>query len=144
VVEAAMTLIEGKRARILLVEDEPLICDLAAEALAEQGFAVAAMGTANEALQYLASDSPVDVLFTDVNLAGGMDGDALARLARELRPDLPVVYTSGRRSKIESMDPVEGSMFLAKPYDPYKVGPLFDYLIGADKISHPQVAGARA
>jgi CheY-like chemotaxis protein len=129
------------RANVLLVEDEPLICDLAAEALAEQGFEVAAVGTANEALQYLSSGGAVDLLFTDVNLPGGMDGDVLARRVRELRPDLPIVYTSGRRSKIETMEPVEGSMFLPKPYDPYKVGPLFDYLMGANKISHPQVAG---
>jgi CheY-like chemotaxis protein len=139
-----MATADERRASILLVEDEPLICDLAAEALEEQGFTVAAVGTASEALQYLTSGLPVDLLFTDVNLAGGMDGDALARLARVLRPNLPVLYTSGRRSRIESMEPVEGSMFLPKPYDPFKVGPLVNYLMGADKIVHPQVAGARA
>ena len=84
-----------KRASVLLVEDEPLICDLAAEVLAEQGFEVRAVSTAMEALRHLMSESQIDILFTDVNLPG-MDGEALAQHARRLRPDLPVMYTSGR------------------------------------------------
>jgi CheY-like chemotaxis protein len=126
-----------KRAIVLLVEDEPMICDVAAEALVEQGFEVQVALTASDALQRLCSDFPIDVLFTDVNLAGGMDGATLARRARELRPDLPIMYTSGRRSRIEQLDPVEGSMFVPKPYDPYGVGRLLEYLMAAKKIPAP-------
>jgi CheY-like chemotaxis protein len=117
------------RARVLLVEDEPLISELVCEAFEEQGFEVQAVDNAGDALQRLASGPPVDVLFTDVNLPGGMDGAALARRARELRPDLPVLYTSGRRAVIEQMNPVEGSMFVPKPYDPFSIGRLLDYLV---------------
>jgi CheY-like chemotaxis protein len=124
-----------KRANVLLVEDEPMICDLAAEALEEQGFVVRAVSTANEALRYLLAGSPVDILFTDVNLPGGMDGATLAQRARELRPNLPVMYTSGRRSTIEGLDPVEGSMFVAKPYNPFDIGALLEYLVAARNIS---------
>lgn len=133
-----------KRASVLLVEDEPMICDIAAEALVEQGFEVRAVSTALEALGYLMSGSPIDVLFTDVNLPGGMDGEALAQRARELRPDLPVMYTSGRRSTIESLDPVEGSMFVAKPYNPFDIGPLLEYLVAAKNISGPCKTPGRA
>ena len=94
-----------KRTRVLLVEDEPQICDIATEALEEQGFEVEAVSNAGEALRRLTSGLPVDILFTDVNLHGGMDGAALARLARELRPGLPVIYTSGGQAVIESIDP---------------------------------------
>jgi CheY-like chemotaxis protein len=124
-----------KRASVLLVEDEPMICDFAAEALTEQGFEVRAVSTANEALRYLASGSTVDVLFTDVNLPGGMDGAELAQRARALLPNLPVMYTSGRRSTIEDLDPVEGSMFVAKPYNPFDIGPLLEYLVAAKNIA---------
>jgi CheY-like chemotaxis protein len=124
--------------RVLLVEDEPLICDCAAESLTEQGFAVKAVLNAVDALGYLASDRPVDVLFTDVNLPGGMDGAMLARRARELRPNLAVMYTSGRRSEIERLDPVVGSMFLPKPYDLNSVGRLLGYLIAAAKAPERQ------
>ena len=89
-------------ARVLVVEDEPLISDIVTEALAEQGFAVQAVDNARDALAWLRSGSPVDILFTDINLKGTMDGGALAQCARELRPDLPVVYTSGTPLGIRS------------------------------------------
>jgi DNA-binding LytR/AlgR family response regulator len=57
------------------------------------------------------------VLFTDINLPGGVDGAALAELARQLRPDLPVVYASGSVSKIEHFKAVPGASFVPKPYD---------------------------
>ena len=119
---------------VLLVEDEALICDVVVAALTEQGFKVEAVANARQALGYLQSGSPVDILFTDVNLPGDMDGEALALRARELRPGLPVMYTSGRRSVIERLDPVEGSMFLPKPYNPYEVGRLLDYLVAAKSL----------
>jgi CheY-like chemotaxis protein len=123
-----------KRASVLLVEDEPMISDLAIEALQDQGFEVAAVSNAGDALRRLISGAPVDVLFTDINLPGGMDGGTLARRARELRPNLPVIYTSGRRAVIEQLDPVEGSMFVPKPYDPFRIARLFDYLVAAHTL----------
>jgi CheY-like chemotaxis protein len=125
----------AKHASVLVVEDEHLISEVVIEALSEQGFEVRAVDNASDALQCLKSGTSIDVLFTDVNLAGGMDGAALARLARLLRPDLPIVYTSGRQSRIERMEPVEGSMFVAKPYDPFSIGPLCDYMMMAKNIT---------
>jgi CheY-like chemotaxis protein len=122
-----------KRASVLLVEDEPMVSEIAAEALQEQGFEVEAVSTASEALLRLRMGSPVDILFTDVHLPGGMDGATLARRARELRPDLPVIYTSGRQSLIGQVDPVDGAMFIAKPYDPYNVGRMLEYLVVAKR-----------
>lgn len=131
----------GKRTSVLLVEDEQLICDIASEALEEQGFAVEAVATAQEALSCLNAGTPIDVLFTDLNLPGDMDGAALARQVRQMRPDLPVIYTSGRQSKIEHMKPVEGSMFVPKPYNPFDLGRLVDYLMAAQKIPRgPELA----
>jgi CheY-like chemotaxis protein len=126
---------DKKRARVLLVEDEPMICEIAAEALAEQGFEVEAVENAGDALRRLMSSAPVDILFTDLNLPGGMDGGALAQRARELHPDLPVIYTSGRRAHMDELDPVEGSMFVAKPYDPFSLGQLLDYLVAVHRAS---------
>jgi CheY-like chemotaxis protein len=123
-----------KRTSVLLVEDEALICDVVAEALVEQGFEVRAVSNAGDALRQLLSGSPVDILFTDVNLPGDMDGAELAQRARKLRSDLPVMYTSGRRATIRELDPVLGSMFLPKPYNPYDVGRLLDYLVGAKPL----------
>src|SRR6266508_1937755 len=79
---------------VLLVEDEPLLGELLTEALTDRGFEVHAAGDAGGALRHLLSGADVDILFTDIDLGGGMDGAALARLAREMRPKLPIVYTS--------------------------------------------------
>ncbi len=118
-----------KCARVLVVEDEPLVSDIVTEALAEQGFAVQAVDNARDALDCLSSDLPVDILFTDVNLKGPMDGGSLAQRARELRPDLPVVYTSGRVAAFACLQRVAGSMFVPKPYDPFNVGSLLQRMV---------------
>ncbi len=107
--------------RVLLVEDEFLISEWVAESLSEQGFAVHVASNAIEALRYLATE-PVDVLFTDINLPGGMDGAALARRARALLPDLPVVYASARANLLDPTLRVPGSIFVPKPYAPALVG----------------------
>ena len=107
--------------RVLLVEDEFLISEWVAELLSEQGFAVHTASNAVEALRYLAAE-PVDVLFTDINLSGGMDGAALARRARALLPDLPVVYASARANLLDPTLRVPGSIFVPKPYVPALVG----------------------
>jgi CheY-like chemotaxis protein len=109
------------RSRVLLVEDEFLLCDMISEALAEHGFEVYAAANAKDALRHLTCGSPCDILLTDINLAGSIDGAALARIARELRPGLPVVYASGSYSRVEQLDAVSGSIFVPKPYDPEKL-----------------------
>jgi DNA-binding response OmpR family regulator len=101
--------------KVLLVEDEPMLSELLTEALTDKGFAVHAAPDAHNALQHLLSGAAVDILFTDIDLGDGMDGAQLARIARELRPKLPIIYASGRRSMCEFRT-VSGSTFLPKPY----------------------------
>jgi DNA-binding response OmpR family regulator len=108
---------------VLLVEDEILVSEWVVEALLEQGFDVQAVTNAADALEHLASD-PVDVLFTDINLPGSMDGAALARRARELRPQLPVFYASARATMLAPNARVPGAVIVPKPYEPALVGRL--------------------
>ena len=112
---------EAKPIRVLLVEDEFLISEWVADSLCQQGFAVRTAANAKDALRHLTS-APVDVLFTDINLPGGMEGTTLARRARELVPDLPVLYASGAAVMLDFTARVPGSVFIAKPYDPVTVG----------------------
>jgi CheY-like chemotaxis protein len=111
----------GQPIRVLLVEDEFLISEMVAESLSGQGFSVRAVANGLDALKHLAS-APVDILFTDISLPGGMDGTTLARKARELLPDLPVVYASGGLRMFDLPSRVPHSIFVAKPYDPDVVG----------------------
>ena len=119
------------RSKVLLVEDEFLICDMIAEALVEHGFDVHAFANARDALEHLLRGSPCDVLLTDINLPGGMDGTVLAERARELRPGLPVVYTSGSASRIEQFRAVLNARFVAKPYDPEKLCTMLTRMVAA-------------
>ena len=86
------------------MEDEFLLCDMLTEVLAEHGFEVHAVANAKDALRHLPAGSPCDILLTDIDLPGSMDGAALARLARGIRPDLPVVYASGSYSRLEELE----------------------------------------
>ena len=112
---------EAQLIRVLLVEDEFLISEMVAETLSRQGFSVRTVTNGADALQYLTS-APVDVLFTDINLPGGMDGMALARRARDLLPELPVVYASGGVNMFDFAWGVPRSISVAKPYDPDVIG----------------------
>src|SRR5260221_4005320 len=109
---------DGAPISVLVVEDEVLISNLVADALSASGFVVHEVTTADEALRYIDSGADIDVLFTDVNLPGDMDGAELATRARELRPEMPIVYASGRFKLSDIAPLVSRSLFMAKPYDP--------------------------
>jgi DNA-binding response OmpR family regulator len=114
---------EPKQIHVLLVEDELLISEWVAQSLSEQGFAVQTAANAADALDHLAADE-VDVLLTDINLPGDMDGAMLARRARELRPSIPVVYASSRATMLSPDARVPGAIILPKPYEPALLGRL--------------------
>jgi CheY-like chemotaxis protein len=114
---------ETEPIHVLFVEDEFLISEWVAQSLSEQGFDVQTVSNAADALVCLAS-APVDVLFTDINLPGDMDGAALAWRVREIRPHLPVVYASARATLLDQDARVPGSVVVPKPYEPAFVGRL--------------------
>ncbi len=114
---------------VLLVEDEAIISEWVKDTLVDDGFTVHAVATAREALHFLKSDSEVDVLFTDINLPGDMDGSQLARVARDLRPDLTVVYASGRVRQVDPKMRVPGSTFVPKPYMPSQICSLLQRIV---------------
>lgn len=102
------------RPSVLVVEDELILGAAAAEALEDAGYAVLTAASAEEA-EVILSQHIVDVLFTDIDL-GGRNGFELAIRAREMQPNLPVVFASGRsRRCLEDRMP-SGATFLAKPY----------------------------
>ena len=111
---------DGRARRILVVEDEALVCVETADTLEHQGFEVHMALSAEDALRRLRGGLSIDILFTDINLAGPMSGETLALLARELMPNVTVVYTSGTVAAIAQGVP--GSTFVPKPYNPDRVG----------------------
>ncbi|WP_137177919.1 response regulator [Roseomonas sp. AR75] len=100
---------------LLLVEDDALVRGTLAEALADAGFEVLEAADAETALHLVAERGDLAALLTDINLPGA-DGFVLARAARRLRPDLPVVYASGRVREADPRRALPGATFLAKPF----------------------------
>ena len=102
---------------ILLVEDEPLVLLVAQDALEAGGFAVIPVQLASEAVNMLDNKSAeLSGLVTDVRLPGGTDGWEIARHARKLRTDLPVVYTTGDSAIDWPVQGVPHSVVVQKPY----------------------------
>jgi CheY-like chemotaxis protein len=102
---------------VLLVEDEPLILLVAQDALEAGGYSVLAVQIASEALALLDDQfANLAGLVTDVRLPGGADAWEIARHARELRPDLPVVYTTGDSAGDWPAQGVPKSVVVQKPY----------------------------
>jgi DNA-binding response OmpR family regulator len=116
------------RPKVLLVEDEVLVSELVADVLDEQGFEVHTLERGDDALRYLEDGGEADILFTDINILGDIDGAELAVRARALRPELPIVYASGRMTANDLKGLVPRSIFLPKPYDPSEVCTLFGRL----------------
>lgn len=104
---------------LLYVEDEILIQMAFQSVLEEAGFEVFAFSNGNQALAYLATEHPLfDGLITDVNLGNGPDGWDVARSARTLAVDLPVIYVSAASGHDWRSRGVSNSLMLAKPCPP--------------------------
>lgn len=110
------------RTHVLLVEDEALVRELAADALTDEGFEVLEAVNGRDALALVDAGVLVDVLFTDVNMPGEPDGLALADAVCARRPATRVIVASGRPLPRFGL-PCEGR-FLPKPYELMKLGTL--------------------
>jgi two-component system, response regulator PdtaR len=102
-------------ARILVVEDEPLIRFAMAEALRELGVSVVEAASADEAWQYLTAGGSVDLVFTDHRMPGSMTGGQLATRIRRQYPSLVVIVTSAYFDDRGWSEPV-----VPKPYNPFE------------------------
>jgi signal transduction histidine kinase len=108
--------IEGGAEKVLLVEDDPTVLALTLDVLTGLGYEVTTATNANEGLEIIQSGAEIDLLFTDVVMPGGVSGVSLARTARELRPNLRVLLTSGFVGEGQVMEGREFPL-LDKPYE---------------------------
>jgi CheY-like chemotaxis protein len=117
---AALTISDSQERvpAILVVEDEVLIRFAIADYLRECGYRVLEASHAAEAIEIIQGNIQLDLVFSDVQMPGEMDGFALARWIRANRPKLPVTLTSGDTQKsAKAKDLCENEPFFAKPYD---------------------------
>ena len=88
-------LVKGSGEIILVVEDQDAVRDVAVGLIEELGYTVLKAASGPEAMEIVSSICRIDLLFTDIVMPGGMDGPTLAIEARKLRPELPVIFTTG-------------------------------------------------
>ncbi|MGC4026587.1 MAG: response regulator [Mesorhizobium sp.] len=106
---------KGVKGTVLVVEDEPLLLMNIADELIEGGFEVVELPNADHALKQLGSNSAIDVLFTDVDMPGMLDGLALSSIVHERWPHVKIIVTSGKLSAEKAVLPL-GAIFIPKPY----------------------------
>ena len=103
---------------ILVVEDEVLVRLVIAEYLRECGYRVHEAASAEEAILILqAPEVSIDIVFSDVEMKGGMDGFGLARWIRANMPQTEVILTSGAERSADIAGTLcEAGPLLRKPY----------------------------
>jgi DNA-binding NtrC family response regulator len=113
---------------VLVVDDEEQVRVLAESILQELGYQTLSAATIDQALALIRAEPSITLLFTDINLADDVEGGLvhpgleLSQQALKLRPDLRVLYTTGA-AVTDGMKAlfVQGSDFLAKPYDMHQL-----------------------
>jgi CheY-like chemotaxis protein len=105
---------------ILVVEDDQLVQSVVEDCLGDGGFEAVIASSGEAAVELLdAADGKYRALVTDINFASGkIDGWDVARHAREIDPNFPVVYMSGRDADDWASKGVPNSIMLAKPFAP--------------------------
>ncbi|MET1023220.1 MAG: response regulator [Pseudoxanthomonas sp.] len=103
--------------RILLVDDNELIREMAADVLSDKGYEVAQASDAAEALAHLRASQRFDLLLSDVRMPG-MSGRELADVALDLWPELAVIIMTGYAEEALRKPNflAEGMRLLRKPF----------------------------
>ena len=105
------------RETVLVVDDEPLVREVAALTLEGEGFAVVTARDGKEARQLVDSRDDIAAVVLDLDLPD-IGGAEILRAIRERRPRLPVILSSGHHERIATsgLDPALGSI-LRKPWE---------------------------
>ncbi len=108
----------GRKYRILVVEDEPLIAEDISGYLIESGFEVAGIAETGEEALRLAEKTGPDAMLLDINLGEGMDGVEVAGIIRD-RYQIPVVFLTSHADKgtLERAKHTLPAGYLLKPFE---------------------------
>lgn len=101
---------------LLLVEDDPLVRETVAAMLEDEGFDVIEACDAAAALTLVKNGLDVPLIVTDVDLGAGPSGADLADTLRRLRPDLRIIFITGRLSSLADRGTDDREAILPKPF----------------------------
>lgn len=119
------------KAVVLVVEDSTIIRIGALDLVRSAGYEALEACNADEAIRVLESRDDVDLVFTDVQMPGTMDGIKLSHYIRNRWPPVKLIVASGNTILEESSLP-EGSRFFAKPYNEHSITAAMARLLSSD------------
>ena len=100
---------------VLVVEDEALVNMFTASELRAAGYEVLTAFDADEAIRIFEERNDIDLVFTDINMPGSMDGLKLAAAVRLRWPPIKILVTTGKAALTREQMPA-GSIIVHKPY----------------------------
>lgn len=121
---------------VLVVEDDPIIRMGALDLVRSAGYEALEAGDADEAIRILERRSDVDLVFTDVQMPGTVDGIKLAHYIRDRWPPVKLLVASGNAILDESSLPT-GSRYFSKPYDDHAIADAMARLLSSDNQARP-------
>ena len=139
---ARLSPVEGGQETVLVVEDDPLVRTFVLTRINDLGYHALTAANAAEAMIIIDGPQPIDLLFTDVVMPGAMNGRQLADAARERRPLLRVLFTSGYSEDaiIHNGYLDAGVRLLAKPYHKAELAAMLRNALGAGDLLQPAPA----
>jgi two-component system, response regulator PdtaR len=100
-------------ATVLIVEDEFLVRDVVQAELEEAGYEIVLAGSADAAIAILEARTEINLVFTDIDMPGSMDGLKLAACVRDRWPPVHIIITTGKARPLEIP---ANALFIPKPY----------------------------
>lgn len=119
------------KAVVLVVEDSAIIRMGAVDLVVAAGYEALEAADADEAIRILEARNDIDLVFTDVEMPGTMDGIKLSRYIRDRWPPVKIIVASGRAILEESSLP-EGSKFFSKPYSDHAIADMMAKMLASD------------
>jgi DNA-binding response OmpR family regulator len=106
---------------VLLVAKDDLTRNVTTAGLAMYGYDVVTATDGQQALEMLQTNKNITLLVSDADLGGDIDGLAIARCAREMNPNIDVIYTARQPHQIRPTTRVSGAPTLRDPYHPHQL-----------------------
>ncbi|MEO8243099.1 MAG: response regulator [bacterium] len=119
---------------VLVVEDNALIRFAAMDLVLDAGYEALEAESADEAIGILESRGDIDLVFTDVQMPGTMDGIKLCHYIRDRWPPVKLIVVSGMAVLEESSLPL-GSKFFSKPYNDHAIAEAMARMLSSDDDS---------
>ncbi len=111
---------------VLVVEDEPILRMMAVDLVERAGFEAVEAAGSNDAIRILETRPDIRVVFTDIDMPGGLDGMKLAAAIRDRWPPIELIITSGKHKPSACRHAARGGCSSRSPTSATRSRPRYD------------------